>query len=143
MGQNKQLIFKIVTPERVVFEGVVDSVSLMTQMGEITVLPEHIPLVGLVQAGEVRVRHGAQESYLFTSGGYVQIRPGNEVVVLADASERVEEIDVKRAEAARARAQKLLQEKQFKNDIEFAALQSALERSLIRIRVVQRRRSSH
>lgn len=142
MATPNQLTFKIVTPERLVFEGAVDSVSLMTEMGEITVLPHHIPLVGLVRPGEVRIKHGAEESYLFTAGGYVQIRPGNEVVVLADASERVEEIDVARAEAAQERARKLIQEKQFKNNIEFAALQAALERSVIRIRLAQRRRSS-
>lgn len=131
--------FKIVTPERTVFSGDVTSVSLMTAMGEITILPNHIPLVGIVRPGELRYVQAGEQQYLATAGGYVEVRGGNQVIVLADAAERVEEIDLTRAQTARERAEKLLTERQFANDIEFAGLQAALERSLVRIRVAKRR----
>lgn len=137
---NTTLQFVIITPERVVFRAPVDAVSLMTDVGEITVLPHHMPVVGIVKAGEVRIREGANEQHVATAAGYVQIRGGNEVILLADAAERADEIDVVRAEAARARAHELITKRQFANDIEFAALQAALERSLVRIRVARRRR---
>lgn len=134
------LQFTIITPERVVFRAPVDSVSLNTELGEITVLPQHMPLVGIVKSGEIRIKEGAAEHHLASAGGYVQVREGNEVVLLADAAERADEIDVARAEAARTRAQELITKRQFANDIEFAALQAALERSVVRIRVARRRR---
>jgi F-type H+-transporting ATPase subunit epsilon len=137
---HRALTFTIISPERVVFRALVDSVSLHTELGEITVLPHHMPVVGVVKPGEVRIHEGATEHHLATAGGYVQIREGNEVVLLADAAERAEEIDVIRAEAARARAHDLITNRAFANDIEFAALQAALERSLVRIRVSRRRR---
>lgn len=137
---NTTLQFVVITPERVVFRAPVDSVSLMTEIGEITVLPDHMPIVGVVKPGEVRIREGAATHHFATAGGYVQVRGGNEVVLLADAAERADEIDVARAEAARVRAQELITNRQFANDIEFAALQAALERSVVRIRVARRRR---
>ena len=133
------LQFTIITPERVVFRAPVDSVSLNTELGEITVLPHHMPVVGIVKPGEIRIHEGSTEHHLATAGGYVQVREGNEVVLLADAAERADEIDVARAEAARTRAQDLITKRQFANDIEFAALQAALERSVVRIRVARRR----
>jgi F-type H+-transporting ATPase subunit epsilon len=51
-----QLHYTVVTPERIVFEGDADSISVMTSMGEITVLPHHVPLLALMKAGEMRVR---------------------------------------------------------------------------------------
>ncbi len=49
-----QLSLKIVTPERIVYEDDIDSVTLMTEMGEVTILPNHVPLVSNLRAGEVR-----------------------------------------------------------------------------------------
>ena len=138
--KHTTLTFTIITPERVVFRASVDSVSLNTALGEVTILPQHMPLVGMVTPGEVRIHEGATEHHLATAGGYVQVRDGNEIVLLADAAERADEIDVARAEAARSRAQELITQRSFANDIEFAALQAALERSSVRIRVARRRR---
>lgn len=134
------LQFRIVSPERVVYEDQVDSVSIMTAMGEITVLPGHIPLLGLVKPGELIVRKDGEVQYLSVLGGFVEVHGDNALTILADAAERVDEIDVERAEAARDRAKKALEEKQFANDIEFAALQAALERSMTRVKVARRRK---
>ena len=75
--------FKIVTPEKVVYEADIDSVSLPTEQGEITVLPNHIPLVSTVVAGELVVRKGNEVQPMAVSGGFVEVRAGNEVIVLA------------------------------------------------------------
>jgi len=129
--------FKIITPERVLLESEVAQVTCPTQMGEITVLPNHIPLVANLVPGEIIVRDNGEAKFMAASGGVLEVRPGNEVVVLADAAEVAEEIDLKRAEEARERARKFMAEQTLSEE-EYAATSAALERSLVRIRVAQK-----
>ena len=135
-----KLKFKLITPERVLLDSEVDSVSCPTQMGEITVLPPHIPLVANLAAGEMKVVSDSEPRFMAVLGGVVEIRPGNEVIVLADAAEMGHEIDVKRAEEARERAHKIMAEKTL-SDEEYAATAAALERSLVRLRLARRRKT--
>lgn len=136
-----QLHFKIVTPERVVFEDTVDAAILPTTEGEITVLPHHIPLVALLKAGVLRLKKGAEEMPLAVSGGVIEV-DGKHVVVLADTAERADELEEEKIEKAKAQAQKLMQEK--RGDAEgFAEATAALERELARLKVVKRRRHPH
>lgn len=134
------LLLKIVTPERTVFEDTVDSVTAMTQMGEVTILPGHIPLVANLQAGELRVRANGAEQFLVASTGFLEVRSGDEVVVLADTAERVEELELEKIEAAKERARKLLEEKRNVDDVAFADAAAMLERELARERVAIRRK---
>src|SRR4051812_22871675 len=101
--------FKIVTPERVLLETEVDSVSLPTPNGEITVLEHHIPLVSTLLAGEVHYSHNGKVEHLAISDGFIEIKDHNQVIVLADTAEFSHEIDVTRAELARAKAQEIMQ----------------------------------
>ena len=83
---SKYLKFQIITPERVVFEAPeVEAVSLPTKMGEITILPDHLPLVASLVAGETRVKVSGKEILMAVSGGFIEVKPG-EVVVLAGFS---------------------------------------------------------
>ena len=90
----KKIQLKIVTPERVVVETMVDSVTVMTQMGEVTVLPNHVPLVAALQPGELRMKVGGEESFLVSSTGFLQVRGNNEGVILSDTAERVSELEL-------------------------------------------------
>src|SRR4051812_36398896 len=101
--------FKIVTPERVLLETEADSVSLPTPLGEITVLPHHIPLVSNLEAGELRYKKGDHLEHFAISGGFVEVKSNNELVVLADTAEFGHEIDVERASQAREKAKLLMQ----------------------------------
>src|SRR3990167_5948173 len=94
---------RIITPEKLVLEEDIDRVTLPTKEGEITVLPHHIPLVGIVQPGEIFIKKGNQSIPMAVSGGMLQVRP-SEIIILADSAERVEEIVEERAEQARERA---------------------------------------
>ena len=133
--------FKIVTPERVVFEDTVDAVSLPTTEGEITVLPHHIPLVTLLAAGIVRIKKGDSETPLAVSSGVIEVS-GKQLVVLADTADRADELEEEKIEHAREAAQKLMQEK--KGDTEgFAEASALLERELARLKLVKRGRRSH
>jgi F-type H+-transporting ATPase subunit epsilon len=135
--------FKIVTPERVVFEDEVDSITLPTRTGEITVLPNHIPLVSSLKAGEVLIRKGKQEIPMAISGGFVEIAE-NSLVILADTAEHFEEIDEARAEEARKRAEELLSRKAEiqKEDVDYTALAAKMEKELARLKVVKKYRKS-
>lgn len=127
--------FRIVTPEKQVFSDDVDQVSLMTKDGEITVLPHHIPLVTILLPGELRYKKNGEESALAISSGFAEVRPDNSIVILADTAEHAHEINLTRAEEARAKAAKLMEESRNKEDVDFAALAVQLEKALTRIKV--------
>ena len=126
----------IVTAERAVYAEDVDMVIAPGVEGQLGILPHHAPLMTTLQAGELRVKKGGEEVSLVISGGFLEVRP-DKVVVLADAAERVEEIDVARAEEAKHRAQERLVEKRAPG-IDEAQAEAALLRSLARLRVVER-----
>jgi F-type H+-transporting ATPase subunit epsilon len=127
----------IVTAERVVFSDDVDMIVAPGVEGELGILPHHTPLMTMLQPGELRVKKGGEEQFMVIAGGFLEVRP-DRVIVLADAAERAEEIDLARAEAAKERAQKQLKERGVGADLALA--EAALRRALARIRVVERRR---
>jgi F-type H+-transporting ATPase subunit epsilon len=129
--------FKIATPERVVYEDEIDQITLPTKMGEITVLPNHLPLVSSLNPGEVLIKKDGREVPLVISGGFVELHE-NKLVILADTAERVEEIDEERAEAARARVKELLENKQAVDNVDFTALAGKMEKELARLKVVRK-----
>lgn len=128
------------TPERTVYDADVEQITLPTMDGEITVLPHHIPLISVLKPGEMRVIKDGAEIPMAVAGGFVEVRPDSAVDILADSAERIEEIDLERAEAARARAEEYLNTKKFETDVEYAALQAALERAMVRIRLAKKHR---
>jgi F-type H+-transporting ATPase subunit epsilon len=126
--------FQLVTPERVVLKKELASLSCPTTLGEITILPHHSPLVATLVPGELHAKTENDDFYLHVAGGFVQVREGNEVVVLADAAEHHYEIDLRRAEESVARARKAMEE-QTLSDEEYIKVASSLERSLARMRI--------
>ncbi|MBI4458000.1 ATP synthase F1 subunit epsilon [Candidatus Uhrbacteria bacterium] len=133
--------FELTTPERIVLKEEADGLTVPTRAGEITVLPGHIPLVSELAPGMITVHKGGQESYLAVSGGFLEVQPGSRVIILADSAERAEELDLKKVEEARERAQKLLEEKRQAADVSSAAAVASLERELARLRVIRKHRS--
>ncbi len=127
----------VVTAEKVVFSDDVDILAAPGIQGELGILPHHTPLMTTLEPGELRIRKGGEEFSLAISGGFLEVRP-DRVIVLADAAERAEEIDVARAEAAKARAQQRLAHPAREVDLSLA--DAALSRSLARIRVAEKRR---
>lgn len=134
-----KLRFKIVTPERIVFEdSAVDAVILPTEEGEITVLPHHIPLVSLLRAGVLRIKKGTEETPLAVSSGIIEV-DGKHITVLADTAEQTDELEEEKIEKAREAAQKLMKEK--RGDMEaYVEATTALERELARLKVAKLKR---
>ncbi len=133
--------FKIVTPDGVIYDDAIESVSLPTVMGEITVLPHHIPLIAVIQIGEIRIVKDGHEVGVAVSSGVLEVRDTNEVIVIADTAERAEHIDIERAEQARLRAQELMKQEKFADDRQFAMLQAQMEKELARIKVGKKYRN--
>ncbi len=125
----------VVTAERMVYSGEVDMVVAPGYEGQLGILPHHTPLMTTLLPGELRIKKGAEEVLLAISGGFLEVRP-DRVVVLADAAERAEEIDVERAEAARKRAwERLTQQREA--GVDGARAEASLRRSLARLRVAE------
>jgi F-type H+-transporting ATPase subunit epsilon len=125
----------IVTAERSVYSEEVDMVIAPGVEGQLGILPHHVPLMTRLQAGELRIKKGGQEESLAISGGFLEVRP-DRVVVLADAAERAEEIDVARAEEAKRRAQERLAAK-YAPGVDVARAEAALRRALARLKVAE------
>lgn len=134
-------MFKIITPERVVFSDEVEQVSINTREGEITVLPHHLPLVGLLVPGELRYKKNNTEHAIATSTGFVEVRADNSVVILADTAEHAGEIDLAKAQEAHDRATRLMSESRNKEAVDFSALSAKLEKELARLRVAKKYRN--
>lgn len=130
---------KIVVPEKVVYEKEVDQVTLPTEQGEITILPNHIPLVSIIKAGEIMTKTNGEADSLAVSGGFLEVKK-NEVVVLTETAELAEEIDQAQAEEAKTRAQKLLAEAKNREDVDYTALASKIEKELARLKVARKRK---
>jgi F-type H+-transporting ATPase subunit epsilon len=92
----------------------------------------------MLQAGELRVRKGEEETCIAVFGGFLEIRP-DRVIVLADAAERAEEIDAARAEEAKRRAEQALANRKV-SQADKARAEAALRRSLVEIKVAERKR---
>lgn len=132
-----KLTLEIITGEQLLYHGEeIDEVIAPGSIGELGVLPNHAPLVTSLGAGELRVKRENEDLPFFISGGFLEVR-ADVVTVLADAAERGDEIDLERAEAARARAEERLRAE---GGADRLRAEAALRRSLMRLKVVRRRR---
>ena len=128
---------EIVSQDRTVFEEDVDIVVLPGTDGEMGILPHHAPLLTTLKYGLIKVRVKDQEQVFTVAGGVAEIQP-DIVTVLADAAENVAEIDEERAEAAKRRAEEML-EKGVPTDTDaYLAIEAALRRSNLRLEAARR-----
>lgn len=130
---------QIITAERAVFSGQVDALVAPGISGQLGILPNHAPLMTVLQPGELMVRADGDESYLALSGGYLEVL-GNRVTILADAAEDVDEIDEARAQEALERAQQRIASRESDADLQQAV--SSLRRAQVRVSVSRRRRTA-
>jgi F-type H+-transporting ATPase subunit epsilon len=138
MAVPTTLALELVTPDRAIVHDAVDEVELPGSEGYFGVLPGHTPMLAMLGVGEMWYRRGAEKAYVSLSGGFAEVLP-DRVIVLARIAERAEDIDLERAERARARAEERLSMATADLDVERARL--ALLKQLARIRVAQRART--
>jgi F-type H+-transporting ATPase subunit epsilon len=136
---NKMATIKleIVTPEAKTFSEDVDMVTLTGTEGEMGILPQHMPLMTGLVAGEIIARKGGRNIYLAVGDGFVQVT-GDRVAILTDMAVRAENIDEAKAEEARQRAEARLAEHITAE--ESAAASAVLAHSLAQLKVKRRQR---
>jgi len=130
---GKTFKLEIITPRKVVYSGDVESFSAPGVIGNFQVLVNHAPLLAHISVGEVKLRDAVGSDIRYaTSGGFVEVS-NNHAVLLAETAELPEEIDVNRAQAARDRAQKRIEEHPAGTDVDRArmALYRAVNRLLV------------
>ncbi|AIG28695.1 F0F1 ATP synthase subunit epsilon [Brevibacillus sp. 7WMA2] len=130
-----KMVIEIVTPERVVYSGEATMVIARGVEGELGILPNHTPLVTPLKIAPVRIKQeGDKETVIAVSGGFMEVR-GQEVTILAEAAEQSTDIDAARAELAKQRAEKRLNEKF--PDLDVHRAEYALQRAVVRLDVAR------
>lgn len=132
--------FSLVTQERTVLSEEVDSLTCPTTEGEIQILPGHVPLIATLKHGELIAKVNGENRPIVVAGGFVEVRPGNEVVILADMAELADEMDLEAVEEAHKLAQELMASAKAKNisAAEYAQAATNLQRSFARIKVARK-----
>ena len=129
------LKLQIVTPDKRLVDEDVEQVELPGRNGYLGILPQHAPLLTELGPGELSYTQGGNTSYLAVSWGFAEVLP-DKVTVLADAAERPEEIDVARAQRAKAHAEEELRKQDLELDYEETL--KALRRAEVRLEVAAR-----
>jgi F-type H+-transporting ATPase subunit epsilon len=132
------LTLEIVTPDRALVAEQVDEVEVPGSEGYFGVLPGHAPLLSSMQVGELWYRKGQEKHYLAIAFGFVEVLP-DKVTVLAQIAERAEDIDARRAEQAKVRAEERISGP--RSDLDFERARVAMMKSLIRLQVASRART--
>jgi F-type H+-transporting ATPase subunit epsilon len=135
---SKTIKFEIVTPERIVLTRDIFQVTVPTTNGEITVLADHIPLVSILKPGvlEIKTVEGKTE-IMSVSGGFLEVMR-DKIVVLADTAERAEELDEKRIEEARVKAEERKREVSDIDEVQFANIAAQLDKELARLKALNK-----
>ena len=142
---SKQIKLKVVTPERLVLEELVDEVLIPTTEGEIGVLPGHIPLIAGLASGDVVGIVNGEQVPMAVVGGFVEVKNGidgqTEVVILADFAEHITELTDEAIEKAKARSEELKKQMDNNEIVDFEHFESELEKSLTRIKIADKWRT--
>ena len=136
MDEKSILTINVVTPDGSVYENTTDLVICKTTVGEIGIMPNHLPLLASLAIDEVRVKVDDENfDEIAVSGGFVEFSDNN-LSVVASAAERKETIDVSRAERAKQRAEKRIEEaKNENNDIDLRRAEVYLRRAINRLNI--------
>ena len=130
MALPDKIQLEIVTPEKSLFSGAVDMVTVPSTHGYLGILPGHAPLLAELGIGNISYRIGAREALLSCCWGFVEVLP-ERVVVLAQTAEAASDIDINRAEQAKSRAEGRLASKD--PTLDFTRAQLAMLRAVSRL----------
>jgi len=134
----KTIKFEIVTPEQVVLKEAVVRATIPTTSGELTILPDHIPLVSILQSGVIEVeKEGGEIEIMVVAGGFLEVQSGK-IIILADYAERAANLDEEAIKVAQAKAEKAKLDAKNKDDVEFTDISARLEVELLKNKALSR-----
>ena len=128
------LELQIVTPDKLLVKEPANEVQIPGKAGDMDVLPGHAPLITELTIGEIAYKHGGKTEHLSVAWGFAEVLP-DKVTILAQTAERAQDINVKRAEEAKARAEEAL--KNAGPDFDYEANLNAIKRAEVRLKVAQ------
>ncbi|KUG26904.1 atp synthase epsilon chain [hydrocarbon metagenome] len=129
----KELNLEVITPSKKAYEGSIKSITLPGTLGSFQVLYNHAPILSSLEIGEITVVEATGTVKHYSVGGGTVEVLNNKVLVLAESFETPEEIDIRRAEEAKKRAEERLKAHSSENDFDRAEI--ALKRAINRIKV--------
>ena len=127
----------IMTPERQFFSGQVEALTVTGIDGQMTVLAGHAPMVVSLDIGEISIKQDGTWRQAVNTEGFMEVL-GDSVVMFVQACEWPEEIDVRRAEEAKHRAEERIRQRQ--SILESQTSKIALARAMVRLRATHRYR---
>ncbi len=133
----------VVSAEEQVFSGLAEFVALPGEVGELGILPGHMPLITRIKPGAVRLKlpNQAEEELIFVAGGLLEVQPGL-VTVLADTAIRGKDLDEAKAQDAKRLAEEAMQNKS--SELDYARAQAELAEAVAQLAAIQRlRKRSH
>lgn len=141
----KKILLKIITPERLILEEEAEQVSLPTEKGEITILPEHIPLISKISSGDIVAVVNGEPVPMAVVGGFLEVKPVEkngekytEVNILADFAEHVSSLSEEKIKEAKDRAEKMKEQVKNNEVVDFEHFTAELERSLTRVKIAEK-----
>lgn len=135
-----KLTVDILTPQNEIYKGEADEVQVSTVNGEIGILPGHVSLMARIIPGELKIKNNGKTQLIAILGGYVEIEK-NHVNILGDYAVRAEDIEVAKAEQAKDKAEKAMNEKISQEDL--ATLRGELVKSILQLKVARKHRTGH
>lgn len=131
--------FYLITPEKIVYQEEVDSITLPTVDGEITVLPHHIPLITALAPGVITLKNGSEVHFVSVMDGVVKVDKMG-LTVLSASADRATELVMEQVEKALEDAKKLAQEKKM-SETEFLQAMTLVARETSRLHALRRHHS--
>ena len=138
---SKKLQLKIVTPERLILEEMVEYVTLPTTEGEITIMPDHVPLIASLASGDIVAFENGEHIPMAVAGGFIEVKKEDgvtTVAILADFAEHVSGITDDEIEKAKAKAEELHKLTENKEHVDFEHFEAELERTLTRVKIADK-----
>lgn len=133
---DKKLQLLVVSQDKQLLDMQVDSVTAPASEGEMTILPEHIPLFSPLQAGELTYRTGQEEHTFVVSKGFIDVAPDSTITVMVDTAVHARDISEQKAQEAVKAAETTLA--QSADRAELVRAEAELRRALLELKVAQR-----
>lgn len=133
---EKTIHFKLITPEKIVYEDDVEAIYAKGEMGSFGILYNHVPFMSTLAVDTAKVIKNGKEISFSVIGGTFQFK-NNEALILTEAAELGNDIDTARAQLAKERAEAILSSAETQRDIKLA--NEALARALVRLKAASKK----
>ena len=131
---------QVVSQEKELLNTQVEAVNVPTSEGEITILPDHVPLITKIQVGELRYQNNHKWNSIVVSNGFMTVSPNNKITVMVDSATHARDISLGQAQSAVKKAQESM--RQSKNRREMIMAEASLRLALLEMKVAQKSKKS-